>query len=40
MIITAGNAKALPYTDQSFDMIFCYQSFHHIVQHEKVIAEF
>lgn len=38
--VTAGNAEALPYADQSFDMVFCHQSFHHIVQHEKAIAEF
>jgi ubiquinone/menaquinone biosynthesis C-methylase UbiE len=38
--VTAGNAEALPYTDQSFDMVFCHQSFHHIVHHEKAMQEF
>lgn len=38
--VAAGNAEALPYADRSFDLVFCHQSFHHIVRHEKAIAEF
>ncbi|MCL7423168.1 MAG: class I SAM-dependent methyltransferase [Methylobacter sp.] len=38
--VTVGNAEALPYPDQAFDMVFCHQSFHHIVRHEKAIDEF
>ena len=32
--------EVMPYPDQSFDMVFCHQSFHHIVQHEKAMQEF
>ena len=35
-----GNAEMMPYPDQSFDMVFCHQSFHHIVQHDKAMQEF
>ncbi|MFA6053210.1 MAG: class I SAM-dependent methyltransferase [Methylobacter sp.] len=38
--LITGNAEAMPYPDQSFDMVFCHQSFHHIVQHEKAMQEF
>ena len=38
--LIAGNAEMMPYQDQSFDMVFCHQSFHHIVQHEKAMREF
>lgn len=38
--LTTGNAEAMPYPDQSFDMVFCHQSFHHIIQHEKAMQEF
>lgn len=38
--LIAGNAEMMPYPDQSFDMVFCHQSFHHIVQHEKAMREF
>lgn len=35
-----GNAEKLPYPDQSFDMVFCHQSIHHIVQQEQAMEEF
>jgi len=38
--IITGNAEMMPYPDQSFDMVFCHQSFHHIIQHEKAMHEF
>lgn len=38
--LITGNAEVMPYPDQSFDMVFCHQSFHHIVQHEKAMQEF
>ncbi|MGR9116833.1 MAG: class I SAM-dependent methyltransferase [Gammaproteobacteria bacterium] len=38
--ITSGNAELLPYLDQAFDMVFCHQSFHHIVRHEVAMREF
>ncbi len=38
--ITLGNAEILPYPDNSFDMLFCHQSFHHIIQHELAMQEF
>jgi ubiquinone/menaquinone biosynthesis C-methylase UbiE len=38
--LITGNAELMPYPDQSFDMVFCHQSFHHIVQHEKAMQEF
>ena len=38
--LITGNAEMMPYPDQSFDMVFCHQSFHHIVQHEKAMHEF
>ena len=38
--LIAGNAEMMSYPDQSFDMVFCHQSFHHIVQHEKAMQEF
>ena len=38
--ITVGNAEKLPYPDQTFDMVFCHQSFHHIVRHDCAMQEF
>lgn len=35
-----GNAESMPYADNSFDMVFCHQSIHHIVQQEKALQEF
>ena len=38
--VIAGNAEALPFDDQCFDMLFCHQSFHHIVNHHQAMQEF
>jgi ubiquinone/menaquinone biosynthesis C-methylase UbiE len=38
--LIVGNAEELPYADNSFDMVFCHQSIHHIVKQEKALAEF
>lgn len=38
--VIVGNAETLPFPDQSFDIIFCHQSFHHIVQHSQAMGEF
>ena len=38
--LVLGNAEKLPYPDQSFDMVFCHQSIHHIVQQEQAMGEF
>ena len=38
--VTAGNAECLPYPDASFDMVFCHQSFHHIVRQFEAMTEF
>jgi len=35
-----GNAEKLPFPDQSVDMVFCHQSFHHIVEHDLAMQEF
>ncbi len=38
--VIAGNAEVMPFPDQAFDMVFCHQSFHHIVRHEQAIRAF
>lgn len=38
--IVAGNAEIMPYPENTFDMVFCHQSFHHIVRHEQAMQEF
>ncbi|WP_031434681.1 class I SAM-dependent methyltransferase [Methylomarinum vadi] len=38
--IAAGNAECLPYMDNSFDLLFCHQSFHHLIEHEQAMREF
>lgn len=38
--LTEGNAAALPWADGHFDMVFCHQTFHHIVAQEAAMAEF
>ena len=38
--LNVGNAEKMPYPDASFDMVFCHQSFHHIMQHELAMQEF
>lgn len=35
-----GNAAKLEIADDSFDMIFCHQTFHHLVDQESAIREF
>jgi SAM-dependent methyltransferase len=34
------DAAATAMADRSFDMIFCHQAFHHLVEHEKAAREF
>jgi len=34
------NAEQIKLPDESFDMVFCHQSFHHIIQQELAIKEF
>ena len=36
---TVGSAEALPYADDSFDVVTCSQSFHHYPHPEKAMAE-
>ncbi len=36
----AGNAAHMPWPDASFDMVYCHQTFHHIVAQEEAMAEF
>jgi ubiquinone/menaquinone biosynthesis C-methylase UbiE len=38
--LTHGNASCMPWPDGHFDMVFCHQSFHHIVAQEAAMAEF
>ncbi|HYR25965.1 MAG TPA: class I SAM-dependent methyltransferase [Aquabacterium sp.] len=35
-----GNAAQLPLPDEHVDMVFCHQTFHHIVAQEEALAEF
>lgn len=35
-----GNASQMPFADASFDMVYCHQTFHHIVAQEEALAEF
>jgi ubiquinone/menaquinone biosynthesis C-methylase UbiE len=35
-----GNGAAIPLPDNSVDILFCHQTFHHLVEQEKAIAEF
>lgn len=35
-----GHAESMPFADASFDMVFCHQTFHHIVDQHAAIAEF
>jgi len=34
------NAAQMGFADESFDMVFCHQTFHHIVAQEEAMAEF
>ena len=36
----AANASRLDLPDEAFDMVFCHQTFHHIVEQEAAMAEF
>lgn len=38
--VLAGNIEVLPFADHSVDMVFCHQSFHHIIQHHQALREF
>jgi len=38
--LMAANAARLDLPDASFDMVFCHQTFHHIVEQEAAMAEF
>lgn len=35
-----GNGAAIHLPDNSVDILFCHQTFHHLVEHEQAIAEF
>ncbi len=35
-----GNAADMPWPDATFDMVYCHQSFHHIVEQEAAMQEF
>ncbi|TCS35541.1 methyltransferase family protein [Paucimonas lemoignei] len=35
-----GTGAAIPLPDNSADIVFCHQTFHHLVEQEKAIAEF
>ena len=34
------SSTRIPLEDNSVDLLFCHQTFHHIIEHEKAIAEF
>jgi SAM-dependent methyltransferase len=36
----AANAARMDFPDASFDLVFCHQTFHHIVEQEQAMAEF
>ncbi len=38
--LRVGNGADIQLPDNSVDMLFCHQTFHHLVEHEKAIAEF
>lgn len=38
--LQAGNAANMQLPDDEFDMVFCHQTFHHIVEQESAMAEF
>ena len=35
-----GNASQMDFPDESFDMVYCHQSFHHLVDQESAMLEF
>jgi ubiquinone/menaquinone biosynthesis C-methylase UbiE len=36
----SADAAKMPFANESFDLIFCHQTFHHIVEQEAAMAEF
>ena len=38
--LVEGNAAKMPFSDNHVDMVFCHQTFHHIVAQEAAMAEF
>jgi len=38
--LTSASSSSLPLADQSVDMVFCHQTFHHLVDQHKVLSEF
>jgi ubiquinone/menaquinone biosynthesis C-methylase UbiE len=38
--LVIGNGAAIDLPDNSVDIVFCHQTFHHLVEQEKAIAEF
>ncbi len=38
--LVQGNCADLPFSNESIDLLFCHQSFHHLVDQEGAIAEF
>lgn len=38
--LKSASGSSLPLADQSVDMVFCHQTFHHLVEQHKVLGEF
>ena len=38
--VQGADCATLPYTDASVDLLFCHQTFHHLVEQEQALAEF
>jgi ubiquinone/menaquinone biosynthesis C-methylase UbiE len=38
--LTSASSSSIPLADQSVDMVFCHQTFHHLVDQHKVLGEF
>lgn len=38
--LMVGNGEKIDLPDKSVDVLFCHQTFHHLIEHEKAIAEF
>jgi ubiquinone/menaquinone biosynthesis C-methylase UbiE len=38
--LSNASSSSLPFADQSVDMVFCHQTFHHLVDQHKVLGEF
>jgi SAM-dependent methyltransferase len=38
--LKSASSSSLPLADQSVDMVFCHQTFHHLVDQHKVLSEF